>query len=837
VDQQRILTPDQRLRVFVSSTLRELALERTAAREAISSLHLAPVLFELGARPHAPRDLYSAYVDQCDVFVGVYWQSYGWIVPGGMISGLEDEFDLAQGKPMLLYIKEPAPEREERLGALIRRIEEEAGPAYRTFASPTELGDLVTNDLALLLAERFQRTAEEPEQQSRLPAQTTSFVGRDDELAELLELIERSDVRLVTLTGPGGIGKTRLAIEAARRLIPNFADGAAYVPLDRLADAELVPAAIAEAVGFSALGSDQESGLMRWLGERRMLLVLDNFEHVVAAAPFVTRLLEAAGDIEVLATSREPLRLQGEHQYAVPPLADASALFMERVDAVRPGVAWDEASVRAGTEICRRLDGLPLAVELVAAGARMLPPRALLEYLGSSLHAPSIGRRDAPARQQTIRATIDWSYEILDEPERDLFERLGAFGGSFTIEAAQSVAGGERLAVLGSLSALVEKSLVAHSASESETRFRMLQLVSDYAAERLADRVDADDIRSMHVAYYAELASAAYAGLRGSEQRGWNEVLNAEVENLRRALDQLSATGRFDEAAEIVWSVWPYWLAGHYLEGRKIIGDLLVAPVELSEQTRARLRSLEGILAALRSDPPAAHAELEEALEWLETHHDDEARALALTGLGIATAPIDADQARTFMLESARLFASVEDAWGEAIVLCSLGWLDVGRGDFTNENLMERAYSLARYLDDEVATAHSASNLAELYLASGRPDKARRALNVALTAYEAIHLYDGLSYALETVARIAMADHPADAARLLGAADALRDEAAIPIWGPRLTRFQTLVSSVRATLSDAIFDTKWEEGRTLRFDAALEHARITLRPAELTDTA
>jgi len=801
-----------------------------AAREAIASLHLAPVLFELGARPHAPRDLYAAYVDQCDVFVGVYWQSYGWIVPGRDISGLEDEFDLAQGKPMLLYIKDPAPEREERLNALIHRIENEAGPAYRTFSSPAELGALVTDDLALLLAERFHTYADEPEERSRLPARTTSFVGRDDELAELQLLIERSDVRLVTLTGPGGIGKTRLAVEAARRLAPGFRDGAAYVPLERLADAELAPAAIADAVGLSSLGPDQESGLARWLRERRMLLVLDNFEHLLAAAPLVTRLLEAAGHLEVIATSREPLRLQGEHEYGVPPLSDAPALFMERVEAVRPAVAWDEANVRAASEICRRVEGLPLAVELVAAGARMLPPRTLLEHLGSSLHAPSPGRRDAPARQQTLRATIDWSYELLEEPERDLFERLGAFGGSFTIEATRSVAGGEGPAVLASLSALVDKSLIAHSVSESETRFRMLHVVAEYAAERLADRADADDIRSKHAAYYSELGGAAYAGLRGSEQRAWKEVLEVEAENLRRALAHLTRTGRLDDAAEVVWSVWPYWFSGHYLEGRKIVGDLLRSPGELSEKARARLQSVEGLLAALLSDL-AAHAELEGALEWFEAHDDEEGRAIALAGLGIATAPMDADRARTYMLESARLFASLGDAWGEAIVLCTLAWLDAGRGDFTREDLVERAYSLARYVDDDVATAYAATNLAELHLARGRPDEARGALDVAFTAYDALHLGDLLSYALEPAAGLASrADRAEEAARLLGAADGLRDEVGVPIWGPRLTRFEALVSSARATLGDERFDARWAEGRALGFDAALEHARHALRP-------
>ena len=834
-----ILTPDRRLRVFVSSTLRELAQERAAVREAISSLHLAPVLFEQGARPHAPRDLYAAYVDQCDVFIGVYWQSYGWTAPGGAISGLEDEFDLGQGKPMLLYIKEPAPEREERLSGLIRRIEEEAGQAYRTFSTANELGALVTDDLALLLTERFHANTDELERERfALPAPTTSFIGRDRELAELVGLLERSDVRLVTLTGPGGIGKTRLAVEAARRLAPRFRDGAAYVPLDTIADPELVPAAIADAVGLSSLGPDQEAGLVRRLREQWLLLVLDNFEHVLDAAPLVTRLLETGSRLEVLATSREPLRLQGEHEYGVPPLEAAPTLFMERVAAVRPDVVWDDENVRAAHEICRRVDGLPLPVELVAGAARMLPPRTLVQHLESSLDAPSSARRDAPARQQTVRATIDWSYQLLADPERDVFERLGAFGDSFTIEAARSVVDGDALSVLSALSALVDKSLLLHAASESETRFRMLQVVSEYAAERLDGRPDADAIRAAHADHYAAVTRAAYAGLRGREQRGWKEVLDLDRENVRRALVELERVGRLDAATDLVWSMLPYWLTGRYLEGRKLVGQLLAAEGELSGASRARLQTVDGILAALLADIATAHAELGSAVEWLEAHEDEEGLASALGGLGLATAPFDADRARELLRESVRLFAELGDAWGEAIALGLIGWLDVGRGDFTEEGLFERGYALARHVDDEVSTAHTGTDLAELYLALGRFDDARAVFEVALNAHEAVRLYDGLSYGLEVAVGLELsAGRAEDAARLLGAADGLRDEVGVPIWGPRLARFESFVVDVRAQVGAARFDTLWAEGRVLGFDGALAAARRALRPAESAATS
>ena len=826
VAQTPILTPDRRLRVFVSSTLSELALERGEVRDAIASLRLAPILFEQGARPHAPRDLYSAYVGQSDVFVGIYWQSYGWVAPGAAISGIEDEFELGQGKPMLLYVKEPAPDRADGLSALIRRIEDEAASAYRTFGSAGELRGLVTNDLAHLLTERFHAHAEGGEELSGLPARTTSFVGRDRELAEILPLLERTDVRLVTLTGPGGIGKTELALEVARRRAPSLTGKAAFVPLDRLTDPDLVPAAIADALGLPPLGPDQESGLARLLRRRRLLLILDNFEHVLDSAPAVTRLLEAAADLKVLATSREPLRLQGEHEYPVPPLADAPRLFMERAAAVRPDIAWNEENTRAAHEICQRLDGLPLAVELVAAGARMLEPRVLVDRIESTLDTPSVGRRDAPERHLTMRATMDWSYRLLAESERDLFERLGVFAGSLTIEAAQSLAGDRGSAMLSTLSALVDKSLLVHEASESETRFRMLHVVAEYAAERLADRADADGIRDAHAAYYDELARAASAGLRGNEQRGWKEVLDLERENVRRALAHLTRAGRLDEAAAMAWSIWVYWFAGAYLEGRKVVAELLSSPGELSGQARARLRTVDGILAAILSDAVTAQTALEPALDWFQAHDDSEGRASALAGLAIATAPFDPERARTLMLESAQLFAGIEDSFGEAVVLNALGWLDGGQGEFTAPDLIERAYVLARGLDNDVVTAHAATDLAELRIVQERFDDARELLVVALKACEAVQLYDGASYALEPAALVANATGKSkDAARLLGAADKLRSDAYIPIWGPRLNRFETLKGSLRHGLGEEAFETAWEEGQALSFYPSLDAAR------------
>jgi len=320
-----IHTPDQRVRVFVSSSLRELAAERQAAREAVTRLRLVPVMFELGARPHQPRQVYRAYLAQSQIFIGIYWQSYGWVAPGEQISGLEDEYRLADGLPRLIYVKSPAPDREPRLAQLLDRIRDNGGVSYQRFSDPAELQWLVENDLAVLLSERFEMAsrggpADQASLAGALPAPATPLVGRDQDAKAVADLVLREGVRLVTLTGPGGVGKTRLAIEAASRLGAGFGDGVRFVDLAAVRAAELVPAAVAAALGLSTSGGRVLTDLQAYLRPRRLLLVLDNFEHVLAAAPLLAGLLGTAPGLVALVTSRTVLRLGGEHEFPVPAL-------------------------------------------------------------------------------------------------------------------------------------------------------------------------------------------------------------------------------------------------------------------------------------------------------------------------------------------------------------------------------------------------------------------------------------------------------------------------------------------------------------------------------------
>ena len=321
-----IHTPDQRVRVFVSSTLQELAAERQAVRDAVTRLRLVPVMFELGARPHPPRPVYRAYLAQSQVFVGVYWQSYGWVAPGEQMSGLEDEYRLSAGLPRLIYVKSPAPDRDPRLTQLLARIKDEGEVSYQHFSEPAELQQLVENDLAVLLSERFEMTrpgaggADEAPLAGAVPVPATPLLGREQEAAAVEDLVVGEGVRLVTLTGPGGVGKSRLMVEAARRLGPGFADGARFLDLASVSAADLVAAAIAAGLGLNTSASRLITDLESYLRPRRLLLALDNFEQVMGAAPLLAELLGAAAGLVVLVTSRTVLRLRGEHEFPVPPL-------------------------------------------------------------------------------------------------------------------------------------------------------------------------------------------------------------------------------------------------------------------------------------------------------------------------------------------------------------------------------------------------------------------------------------------------------------------------------------------------------------------------------------
>ncbi|MEA2447232.1 MAG: hypothetical protein QOK47_869 [Actinomycetota bacterium] len=571
------------MRVFISSTIDELAPERSAATRAVQALRLHPVLFELGARPHPPRELYRAYLEQSDVFIGIYWRSAGWIAPEMDISGIEDEYRLAGDRPKLIYVKEPADGRDERLATLLLEMQS-ADLSYRHFEDAAELEELIKQDLAILLTERFVSIAEVGEQvadeeaAAGTPVPTTfdAIVGRDREIKDLEELILDPHVPLVTLTGPGGIGKSRLSLEVARDLQDHFKDGAYLVPLEAVTDPHLVVPTILHSIGLQESGgSSALVTLCEYLKPREMLLLVDNFEQVIEAALDLNHIIEECPKVCFLVSSRIRLNLRAEREYPVPPLSLPAAeerdidllmqapsvqMFNARAQKINRSFKLTPENAPVVAEICRRLDGLPLALELAAARTRVLSPESILKRLQSRLALLTSGDRDLPERHHTLRAAIEWSYDLLNEADRGLFVRCAVFKGGWTLEAAALVCNprGE-LDVLEGMESLVESSLVRQEESAGEPRFSMFETVREYAFECLETLPERAELEQRKAGYDLGLLAAAYKGFRGPEQHIWIDKVESELDNIRGTMRWCLDHGRPSDVVAAGWSLWLLW--------------------------------------------------------------------------------------------------------------------------------------------------------------------------------------------------------------------------------------------------------------------------------------
>ncbi len=491
----------------------------------------------------------------------------------------------------------------------------------------------------LTQAERiFQLVAEELEQEfppldtldarpTNLPTQATPLIGRERELAQVRDRLASDEFAILTLTGPGGTGKTRLALQAAADSLGRFPSGTFFVALAPISDPELVVPTIAQVLGMRV---PRERALMQalsdYLAERKLLLVLDNVEHVVAAAPALAKLVAAAPGLKILASSREPLHVAGERVFPVPPLElpevddtweavaanEAVGLFVERAQAIRPDFELTDANAPAVTAICHRLDGLPLAIELAAARVVLFPPAALLARLDERLRILTGGARDQPARHQTLRATLDWSYDLLTEPRQKLFSRLAVFAGGWTLDAAETVCNGD-LDVLDGLASLIDKSLVRLEGSEEEPRFTMLETIREHAREKLLEAGEDEELRSRHLAWSLAFAERAEPELRGPEQKAWLDRLHAELDNFRAAFDWSQSQSETDASLRLGSALLEFWIVrADWSEGREWVELALGQPGEVDPAVRMKALSAAGELADTLSDYPSATRFFEE---------------------------------------------------------------------------------------------------------------------------------------------------------------------------------------------------------------------------------
>jgi predicted ATPase/DNA-binding SARP family transcriptional activator len=613
---------------------------------------------------------------------------------------------------------------------------------------------------------------------TNLPAQPSRLIGRKRELEELVALVSES--RLVTLTGAGGSGKTRLALETASELVDRFEAGVAWVPLAAVGDPELVVPAIAQTIGARASLPDH-------IADAQLLLLLDNLEQVVDAAPHLSELLGRCPNLHLLTTSRAPLRIAGEREYRVDPLPedDAVTLFGER--------AADPQPLETAREICRRLDGLPLAIELAAARTRLLPPDKLLERLDRALPLLTGGRRDAPERQRTLRATIAWSHDLLDPDERRLFAHLAAFVGGFTLEAAEEIASGD----VGTLESLLEKNLLRRE----ERRFHMLETIREYAAERLDESSEKAEVRMLHATYFCALAEqACLDDPTRDDQAYWLDRLDAEHDNLRSALDFAVSQGLADLEVRLVMSLRSFWfLRGYWTEGRARLEHALELPVAERPEVRTGLLNEAAQLAERQGDFARARLFTSQHLALARELGDERNLAEAHMRAGIASAAQDdLDAAQAHFREVLSLSRRTEDKWFAARARLNLGFCFVAADDLVQaEHEFERSIALARAVTNKGLLASCLCGLSFAQLASGRADQARPRLKEALLLAIEIRSPEHIASALSCLGRaLATGERPEEGARLLGVALCVEKDLSYVATLPTFRTFRELTETI-----------------------------------------
>src|SRR6202790_1997043 len=753
-----------------------------------------------------------------------------------------------------------------------------------------------TRDLARELATIRDRFSEKPVQQvearpANLPVPRTGFVGREKEVAAVKELLLRQDVRLVTVTGPGGIGKTRLAVEVANGLVESFPGGTHFVSLTSLSDPGLIASVIVQALGIREAGGQSLLEILKKnlqdSSRAPMLLLLDNFEHLVQAAPTVAELLATGPNLKIMVTSRAALHVYGEHEFPVPPLAlpdsrsvpsvqvllqcPAVALFVQRAAAAKPDFELNRGNVSAVAEICARLDGLPLAIELAAARVKVLSPSSMLTRLASRLQLLTGGSRDLPQRQQTLRAAIDWSYDLLDAAEQKLFRRLSVFVGGCTLEGAEAVCdtkGDLDLDLLDGMASMVDKSLVQQvEPARGESRFAMLETIREYALEKLEASGEEALTKRAHAAYCLVLAEEEATEQSGAEGSEWLERFASEHDNFRAALEWLTETGDAEWGLRLGTALFRYWEIREYLaEGRDRLGRLLklagaAAPTKLrmralfaagvlageqgdyasaealineSQDIARELGDKTGIAVSLnalavfardRGDIATAHVLFETSLELWRELGDQKAVARALSNLAnVLKLQGDYERSRSLYAECLAIFQRLGDRTGVAWSLNYQGDVARDQGDSAGaQALYEQGLAIFRELGDRWGIAGTLADLGSLAREQRNYPRGNSLYQESIKIFRELEHKRGIARLLECFACSAAAQsHAERSLRLAGAAAALRQNIGAPLTPAEQAKLEASLHMARQALSNTVGVAAWLEGWTLPVEKVVE---------------
>lgn len=719
----------------------------------------------------------------------------------------------------------------------------------RVLADALELSEDERASLLAAVPKRGEAGDDVPTARSELllPMPPTPLVGRERNLEEVSSFLRRREVRLLTLTGTGGVGKTRLALQAARVAEQFFTDGVTFVALAPLNNAEFVVPSVVRSFGLrETSGQSPREALHAYLQAKQLLLTLDNFEHLLDAAPEVSWLIETCPNLTVLVTSRAPLRVGGEQEYPVPPLelpistrdprveevldSPSGRLFVERARAASPTFSLTETNAAAVASICWRLAGLPLALELAAAKVRFLDPAALLSRLDRAL---STGwARDVPDRQRTMRATLDWSHDLLSEPEKALFRRLSVFVGGFTLEAAEAVTAAGNVAAedaLESLGRLVEQSLVTAELDGDGMRYGMLEPVRQYARENLEESGEAGETLRRHAEFFLDLAKQAYPELRGPRQAEWLDRLEREHGNLRAAMGWAISAGEVETATRLGWTLWVFWwLRGYQREGRHWMEVLL--EYDVPANLRAIALAVVGTMDYTQGDYEASESHLQESLELAKRLGDKVRAALAVYILGLlALNGQEAEAARSRLEEALSLYLEIGDDQMISSVRSHLGVLLLIKGDLDRATaLIEEGLGLARKLGDRLGINNALYLLAQVAQAEGDHGLAARRLEEGVRLSEEIGDRANLGHFLEGLAVVAGVRGEVErSARLFGAAEGLLQAVEAPVYDyyePNRSFYQRTVAAVRAQLGEEDFEEARAEGQAMTFEQAVAYA-------------
>ena len=738
------------------------------------------------------------------------------------------------------------------------------------------------------------RTTKEPLNLPRLPVTLTSFIGREEIMTAVAMSLHRPDTRLLTLVGPGGVGKTRLALRVARQLEPEFADGVGFIGLASVNDPHLVLPTIASRLGLRNV--DRQSLMERvqaLLVDRSCLLVVDNFEQVVTAGPVLAEIVAACPGTKLLVTSRSPLRVSGERLVPITAMrtspqrdttdddkqSEAVRLFIDRALAVRPDMTLDDATIAAITEICRRLDGLPLAIELAASRSTMFTPTAMLDQLTHRLPLLTNGPQDQPERLQTMHNAVAWSYNLLSDTEQELFRCLSVFTGGFTIAAAAAVCAQREASILLGLEALVHQSLVQMAPEAGcAPRYQMLETIRDFGLDQLAQEGELDHLSALHARYYVAFAEGIEHDVDG---RGATSVLprvDDERHNLRAALEWLISAEQATDALRLATSLWPYWrIRGNLSEGRNALVRALGLPGPVPASLRGDALWKLGYLHFYLGEYPQARSRLEQSIAVFVDVDDIAGKDTALDSLGTVLRTMgEPDLARSCHEQALDIRRKRNDLAGQEMPLANLGMLALDRGDLVEaRSLLEESLDLSRRFGSSRSVGNRLLSLGRLEVASGHLRDARETVELARASFERLGDQVAIASSLEVLGMIAGDEGRRDdgtrfllaslqirlrlglrrdltnliellawnamprdavlATRMLAAADAERDATGIGRLPQQANIWERAIEAAHHTIDDSLFETTWRAGQRMSLIACAREASAALAlPATAT---